>query len=498
MCITYKSLFELPTEAELTHCICTTMSMSLEEQLRIVGCACGLSVINKGNSSAASQLCKDKFRFYFDDRKSDMHHSSVFSFPELIAALLEMRRPAPRDKAVFHPKMILVRYVLKEEVYYRLQISSRNLTSEEETFETGAQLVSVPCKDNTSNHNIHDLLIYLDAKKEFITDSMIDELKERNFMIPGSVNSNIKITVSGINGGQQQDSELVELLDNESNTQDKCLYILSPDYETAQEKIDMHRVYAPKEGKTHAKLYYLPEKDGGTVWLGSGNLSDAAMKGSNVECMVKITNSGNYFSVDESNDTFCAFGNECVRVIKAKEYTGNSRYGVIAKLASFIEKTVFSGKDYFNRVRISKVSIATTYKRTSESIQYLPLGYRDDKWRDIGTLYVHPFKAGKEDSPNGMLRVKLTENGETAETVVVFDQNTFVNSINDTCSYSDFINKPWLALLMKATNSEEAEANRKLFIEEMKKIQCTDREKGYLKELSAMYQTFFDEMNFEE
>ena len=390
MDISYNELFDIPDGAKLTHCISTTMSMSPEEQLRIICAARGIEKLNIRDITGIILWSKDKFRFYFDDRKTDMLSSSVLGSPYATAALLRMNSAAPTDKAVFHPKIILIRFELDGEAHYRLLISSRNLTSANDVFETGAQFVSAPRRDDAPNHNIHELLEYLQGGE---SSELTAELKERDLIIPAVKDSSVRITVSGING-RQQDEEFVKLLEAEKARQKKQLYILSPDYETAKEKLESHRVFAPKGIKTHAKLYYLPEENGGTVWLGSCNLSEHAMNGTNVECMAKITNVGKYFSV--GNDTFTVFGTECEPVKEAKKYEGASRYGVIEKLAEFVRSSNFGGDDHIKAFkRYSKVEIQPSFAvKGNEEIEYLPLGYpeKDDnnnsRWKKLNKEYI--------------------------------------------------------------------------------------------------------------
>ena len=525
MNISYNEFFSMPcTEMKMTHLICTTMSMSADEQLRIIACKFGLERICKCDTDRLIEHSKGKFFFYFDDRKTDMQSSDMTGYPKLTAALLDMDKPAPSDSNVFHPKIMLARYAAGDDVSYRALISSRNLTSADDVFETGVMLVSAPRRNDAPNHNIHELLEYLDDPQ---TKGLADEIKGLDLILPDECSS-VKITVSGING-QPQDSELVDILKKEENSTEKRLYILSPDYETAQDKLKSHRVYAPKKIKnhenkeTHAKLYYLPDVDGGTVWLGSCNLSDSAMTGKNIECMAKITNVGKYFSVDSDNEIFTVFGTECVRVREARKFDGSARYEVIKKLSEFVQSSEFSGRDYINTKRFAKVNIETGYTiKGKEVIEYLPLGFpekyynnNNTRWRKIDIKDSAPFRAGNKKInikhtfsvgnkivPNGMLRVRLTENGMNAEKIVIFDKDAYSRIYDKTLSADGFFAVPWLDHLMLAEDRNTAEYERAHFLETLEKtadiMECTDSRQAELNELKDIYESVFKELRFEE
>ncbi|WP_294473278.1 hypothetical protein [uncultured Ruminococcus sp.] len=503
MNISYNEFFAMPcTEMKMTHLICTTMSMSAEEQLRIIACKFGVKSICARNSDRLIEHSKGKFFFYFDDRKTDMQCSVMTAFPKLTAALLDMDKPAPSDSNVFHPKIMLARYAAGDDVSYRALISSRNLTSAD-VFETGVMLVSAPRRNDAPNHNIHELLEYLDDPE---TKELADEIKGLDLILPDECSS-VKITVSGING-QPQDRELVDILKKEENDTNKRLYILSPDYETAQDKLERHRVYAPQ--KTHAKLYYLPDADGGTVWLGSCNLSDSAMNGKNIECMAKITNVGKYFSVDSDNDIFTVFGTKCERVTEARKFDGSARYEVIKKLSEFVQSSEFSGEDSLKTWRIAKVQIETRYTiKGKEVIEYLPLGFpekdnnKDEpRWRNINIKNSYTFRAGKKYVPNGMLRVRLTENGMSAEKIVIFDKDAYSSIYDKTLSADGFFAVPWLDHLMLAEDRNTAEYEKAHFLETLEKtadiMECTDSRKAELNGLKEIYESVFKELRFEE
>ena len=511
MNISYNEFFSMPcTEMKMTHLICTTMSMSADEQLRIIACKFGVKSICAHNTEWLIEHSKGKFFFYFDDRKTDMQSSDITGYPKLTAALLDMDKPAPSDSNVFHPKIMLARYAAGDDVSYRALISSRNLTSADDVFETGVMLVSAPHRNDAPNHNIHELLEYLNDPE---TKGLADEIKGLDLILPDECSS-VKITVSGING-QPQDNELVDILKKEENDTNKRLYILSPDYETAQDKLNSHRVYAPKKIKnhenkeTHAKLYYLPDVNGGTVWLGSCNLSDNAMNGKNIECMAKITNVGKYFSVDSVNDIFTVFGKECVRVREARKFDGSARYEVIKKLSEFVQSSEFSGKDRLKTWRYAKVIIETRYTiKGKEVIEYLPLGFPENdnedkpRWRNINIKYSHQFRVAKKYVPNGMLRVRLTENGMSAEKIVIFDKDAYSRIYDKTLSADGFFAVPWLDRLMLAEDRNTAEYERAHFLETLEKtadiMDCTDSRQAELNELKKIYESVFKELRFEE
>lgn len=580
--IRYEALFDRPGDEVVTDCICTTMSMSNDEMLRILGSYCKLKEIKSSNIGSILDRCKDKFRFYYDARKTNMKSLVSYNDQSVTAAVLKMQRPAPANYDVFHPKIVLVRIQSqsKENEYsYRLQVSSRNLTSGTDTFETGVQLESVPC--DTKNHNLDDLLDYLKPNKELLVDEffkyfdtasksylnkfikykeeiinspeltkklsafietiedvnqnrkssnkivivgekkitgakryleklrplledwnkldrMSQELKKLSFVIPCMPDAGTEIIVSGINDKTQH--ELWDILKNE----EKALHILSPDYETGQDMIRSHNVYAPKPAatqKTHAKLYYYPEKD--TLWLGSCNLSEAAMTGKNVECMVKVTNVGGAVTFD--NNVFTVFGTECERIQIAKPYEGGSDYGLYEKLADFLEKTEFSGKDHIATFRFCSIKVDSKFENENVEISFLPLGFdRNINWQkwDNKESGHYTFKAGASNNPtNGMLRVMLTETDNNnvkryAETVVVFDWQLHNNMTRSAYTFLDFQKIRWLQQLMDCEDPDDAQNRRAYFLECCNRVSeaATDIQKITIKDSQTIYEACYEQL----
>ena len=78
MRISYEEIFKLPEGAELTDVICTTMSLDMMEQLKIVACIHGKKELELGNE-LHTMLKSDirKVMFFFDKDKSEVQYSEL-------------------------------------------------------------------------------------------------------------------------------------------------------------------------------------------------------------------------------------------------------------------------------------------------------------------------------------------------------------------------------------------------------------------------------------
>ncbi len=552
MRISYEDFFVLPEGAEITELICTTMSMDIREQLKILGCR-KLDehvVVSDDYYPVLCDFISNSY-FFFDADKTSVACPDFKFAPRLVAALYAMQYPVTVSTGVFHPKIMLLRYVLAGEVYYRLQVSSRNLTAEsgESTFEVGVQLLGKKSgKIKAKNHNLDELLVRLadyvkdgqDKKKKDRVSEIAKELKDIVFVLPAKPESDILVSVSGF--GQRQDAALVEQWESENNRNPKRLYILSPDYETKKEQIEIfHRVYAPvwenaeestdsvKESKwrsTHAKLYWWPDKK--TVWLGSCNSSDAAMYGANVECMIRITDINDEITVEDERDTLYVFGIKCERVTEGKEWSDNEEYNLIRLLNRFAERCVITGEDKKITYRKPKVTIKVTdealdvIEKEEENpelyLECLPLGMEEEvdgktKWKRIERvpgLIKYSFDGRRSEGTNGVLRIRLTQKltsrehrdiGISVEKHVTYDESALqrVSQINPAYNYQRFVGREWLELLMRVDNRKKMEELNKSFhdnLELVEKIESlTEEQKRYLRDMKVIYESVAQTMN---
>lgn len=328
---------DLPDKCTLRHAICTTMSIDPSTMLQtIVQLAYPSSqALKKVKSDQINTILGGEDRFWF------FHDASLKDAPlsdEQKAALwcmavpVECSNPFPH---VFHPKIILLEYENKSgETFYRLQVSSKNLTSNYH-FEVGALLESQKISGNEKpNHNLGKFLWYL-AEKAALRKEEID--REKNPLhkkkleriagelerIAGELNScrflllcdkdkdkrtdRVQVTVSGAHDGLGTQASLIECLKRHQNKgKDPSLLILSPSYETSQEALGRFCVYQPIAEETHAKLYF--EEKTHRLWLGSSNLSQGGME-NNVECMVEISDAEGICHAED--DCIFVFGTKC-------------------------------------------------------------------------------------------------------------------------------------------------------------------------------------------
>lgn len=538
--ISYESFFVLPEGTKVTDLICTTMSLEFEEQLKIIGCMYGKKTIIVGEDAFYPSMKEaiGKCCFFYDVDKANIKiETPVKEDARLVTMLYSMQYPIKMKTAgVFHPKIILLRYELNGEACYRLQVSSRNLTNSN-PFEVGVQLLGVRREGNAvKKHNLDDFLLFLadnvtDDKKERFVNVLAGELAKLDFVLPAKLQNEVVVTVSGITGNAQE-NELVTQWDRENEGGNQCLRILSPDYETAKEQIEIfHKIYKPfleekgeeTKGATeiswipsHAKLYYYPEKK--MVWLGSCNSSKSAMKGTNIECMVRISEVEDEILIEKGESSvITVFGTKCMRMTEGKGLAGNEEYDLKKLLNQFIEGCSIKGEDSRDingekrqvnlvfQFRENAVLALKTMEDKKLSLECLPLGMAEkkgedkSKWERIMRESVKLYFSGggkSWDLNNGILRIRLSGE-EKVETQVVFDdiskQKVTENDPAET--YRSFVNRAWLERLMKVDGLEELEDEYGMFMRTCKNVRgiegLSEEQKGYVEELKMLYESIY-------
>lgn len=466
--ICQSSLFNV-TGYTLDYAVCTTMSMDAGAAMKTV-----VQALHPEMKKVSMELkrilvgAKDKFAFFYDE-KSGINYSD-YKADIRLSAYIESFSHAVKAKKVFHPKITLARFINNSDAghVYRLQVSSKNITSSN-SFETGVQLRSVP-KNKTPNHNLCKFIEILNEAIENKTTKaklkdICKDLEKLSFVLvedKDNETDKVHITVSGEELGTTQ-KELIDAL-----KQPCKMIILSPDYETAQDKLADYHVYAPVGVATHAKLYY--KTDTKTLWIGSSNLSEAGM-GKNIECMVRIKDA---CGIDISDlEKTVVFGTECTRITESK--IPNNSFSCSKKLNEFINAHNFSIEDdvdgngfFYPYITITQ---KTNYTLPQElTIYLLPAGMSEfsrsnhSKWIDYskgkdvkkGEKEFH-FKGSKPESKTGscgIIRIKAEYKGETAEQRIIPNKekiNAAITALQNELLDS-FLKTPWLNKIKKVEN----------------------------------------------
>lgn len=342
----------LPDKCTLRHAICTTMSIDPSTMLQTIVQLADYSSqvlkrVKRDEISTILLSVKNQFWFFHDAKhpinfQNDACLKDAPLPDEQNAALLRMAVPVECSGPFFHPKIILLEYENESgETFYRLQVSSKNLTSAYH-FEVGAVLESQKISgEEAPNHNLGDFLRYLAEKaalyqKEIdgeknplykekltrITDELkqiAGELERCRFSLSGDEDKRtdrVQVTVSGAHDGLRTQTSLIKRLSPECpdrpQKKDPSLLILSPSYETSQKALNSFCVYEPIEVETHAKLYFCEKTR--TLWLGSSNLSPGGME-NNVECMVEIHDAEGICRGED--DHISVFGTKCKPLTEA-------------------------------------------------------------------------------------------------------------------------------------------------------------------------------------
>lgn len=462
----------------LDFAVCTTMSMDAGAAMKTVVQALHPEM-KKVNMELKRILvgAKDKFAFFYDE-KSGINYSD-YKADIRLSAYIESFSHAVKAKKVFHPKITLARFINNSDaghVIYRLQVSSKNITSSN-SFETGVQLRTVP-KNEMSNHNLCRFIEFLnkaiendttnkaienDTTKAKLND-ICNELEKLSFVLVDDEDNQtdkVYITVSGEELGTTQ-KELIDAL-----KQPCKMIILSPDYETAQDKLADYHVYAPVGVATHAKLYY--KTDTKTLWIGSSNLSEAGM-GKNIECMVRIKDA---CGIDISDlEKTVVFGTECTRITESKIL--NNSFSCSKKLNEFINAHNFSIEDAVDGNGCFYPCITITPKAdytlpSGFKISLLPAGMseftnstsvNESKWKDYSKgkdeKKFH-FKGSKPEAKTGscgIIRIKAEYKGETAEQRIITNKekiNAAITALQNELLDS-FLKTPWLNKIKKGEN----------------------------------------------
>lgn len=457
-------LWQAPEEYVLDSLIATTMLLDVSSAIRTLlqSQSPGQEWLSKGEMSAylASLAEGGRCHFFYDKQKGIQ---AAGGHPQFIRAVLEMCHPV-RHSHVFHPKIILARFRPRSgagDCCYHLQVSSKNLT-EADAFEVCAQLYTQP---GLPNHNLPDLLQFLSNQansSEFseIALDMIRDLKSLQFVTEGA--KNVEVIVSGINGITQK--SLLKNLGCEqgerlpiSLPKDRNMIILSPDYETAQDKLEGFPVYAPREVATHAKLYCDLKKK--TVWLGSSNLSDNGMAG-NVECMVRFQPVSGAFPAEHIGQNVQVFGIPCSRTTVSCIPKG--KLAAETALSQFIQNHNFSMIE--NRTSDGKLQVKVKVSLTGQEEifpEILPYGMAEQmttgasRWKTLvptGTSF--KFKGSKKDSIcQGILRIRY----QSVERLILAksNQRCVVQKLLEE-SIQDFVGRDWFRALCHEETREKA------------------------------------------
>ena len=523
--ISYHKFFKLPEGAGIRDVLWTTMTLDPMEQLRMIACAHGMDSF--ALDSATREILRGdigRFRFFYDENTTNMEAWSRLGDAEHAAMLHKMCRPIRREGGVFHPKLILLRYRLKDQARCRLLVSSRNLT-ELDAFEVGVQLEGEQA--DAPNHNLHMLLQMLaqqvvEPSEADCLRAMSEEIAGMRFVSETSPKDEICVTVSGIQSAANapvvpQCPELVVQWKRENQGGEKLLRILSPDYETAETQFRNHHIYQP-EGNTHAKLYYLPASGGqDRLWLGSCNSSHTAMEGKNVECMVRIAREQiPGVSACEEDNTLMVFGRKCSLVTSPGGQKDPASAQLLQDLNRILGELSFSGTEGRTGDGKRSVTVFVTFPPQPKNLPdgttltCLPLGMEEKtsngskKWKPvIFPVGSRPqqikFTGAKREALNGLLRVRLsdTASNEAVEQLVVFDSKAQDALLQDkpSESYRKFTCCPWLKRLMEAEEGREAERERQTFWNSLEAVRGTDlreEQTSYLNELAAIYQRAFN------
>ncbi len=535
--ITYEQLFDIQDEYEVTELICTTMSFEIDEQIKILGCMmkkAEMKRVNENFSGTQNALLSEvtavinKCYFFYDKERTDFKLDKADNYAGLYTALLAMHCPVKAENGVFHPKIILCRYENKnKKVFYKLLVSSRNLTCLH-SFEVGVQLTGEHNSDpnDKPNHNLCELVKWLaervsDKEKSDRLKERAKELESFSFKAPGKEPKDILIRVSGIDLGQgQQDEELVDQWEKENKSGKsgkKELYILSPDYETDKHQIEeYHNIYYPTQmdenscdqGKTtdqnedkgvntHAKLYYFPGKE--TVWLGSCNSSEAAMKGKNIECMVRIR--GIKDDLIKADDEFLwVFERKCMRYLKGIDNKCD-KYKLCKQLSEILDNCEIKGKDERSKdgKRLANISIRSIKLEEGYRLELLPLGMHEkdnkdeSKWQEYRCgkdTYI--FRGSKAEKPNGLLRVRLTYENNSAEKQEFFYKGIIDSCINRSSDeiWRGMVNERWLDSLMQVNTPKAIKEIKDDFMSLYNLAKELDLEEEKMNELENMKKLF--------
>ncbi len=435
----------VPDGFDIDIVICTTMSIDPSVMIQTIFQIeyPSLSKVKKEQVDIVLG-CENKFRFFYDKKESinfenDSCIESALSDCSIVV-LKNLAFPVKHNGPIFHPKIILIRFKNKDnESYYRLMVSSKNLTSSY-SYEVAVILESIKIDFEKPNHNIADFLNFLTekSKEDEKIKSIAEEINNYQFVLLNEdcTDREVNIRFSGCNDGLDKQENLLKCLKEKKDE----MLILSPSYETKQECIDKYFVYEPKQEKTNAKLYYLTDEN--ILWVGSSNLSEGGLQ-ENVECMVEIHKADGVIKIDENEIN--VFGTPCVRVTDATTIKPNK---AIEILNAFIDDHAFysDGKKIYINVKVTHEYVGCRFwvKLYDWNLK------SDDKWTEIDykTTNIEIDRKGHSDFLLVGCEYDNTEAGkqQVAKKMISLapdneDENVLKGALKN--SYKELLEVPW-------------------------------------------------------
>lgn len=457
----YKELFQCPHGYSLDAVVCTTMTIDASAAVNLISVAAHpesdplnmtqdqLNVLMNGGLS-------EKFYFFYDDDKPVK--SETIIYPEECLAPVLRRMYSVKCECVFHPKLILVRFVCNDDsskVLWHLLVSSHNLTLSK-AYEVGIVLKSQ--ESQNINHNFVNFLSYLTDR---IYDENIkcklkqygEELENIEFLDDNS-KYKIELAVSGLLSGNQPQL-FSDLYDGLNNQKDHWL-IVSPPYETGEKYQKNNSIFGPciigENGKfektlpTHAKMYihYKQVHDKPLVdqlIIGSVNCSNSGFK-KNIECIARISLADSYrnnmliqdeafnisnLSLSKKNFTFDSTPFKKIDDFTKLSYEGiNILKKVIDNYEFTIEWSITEDRKYNASVKISEKKDSKSLPEDvyMNSLKILPYSMKEEnsatskkreKWEQFKKDQLLQFNGSKDTKKTQMLRLRYDDGFSTHE-----------------------------------------------------------------------------------
>lgn len=490
----HQEFFHLPEGAVLEKCLFTTMSMDAATMIEMSALCLrpGQKKIRKTELPTLALEARDKLLFFYDNKHKGSKFKPFtdnFTQTDTLQLFLPLAVGVTKFNApFFHPKIILLKYSLENSPYFRLLVSSKNLT-QSRVFETGVWLES---KESEANHNLPDFLIFLGnntkdeaedntKNKPDVDLSAFEAVKDCDFQL-NSAEKDVSVTNIQFSGEDlkaiQQTLHTALAADKENNS----MVILSPDYETPQDSIDAHQIFKPKDIPTHAKLYYKPDTNStsGTLWLGSSNCSHGGME-KNIECMVKIANATGITSVSQNPQIVNVFGVNCEQVSLSNISSNSSE----DDLSLFIAKHDFELTYSYDENNHLNAKVTITPNATlCPAITLLPAGFSEisssttTKWQSLQSgSSSYKFEDAKATPKTGWLRLKL---GDVEHQICC---NTAIGkALNEALPeklWDDFAYRPWFDQMIGAKTHQQVQDILKEMGDTAKLLLCTCKDNNH-------------------